>query len=187
MKHAENMNAADFASAGLVRNSDALEQIGFAGTYHVECRDKDGNLKWVDEIKNLVTTVGKNNILDNHLSGSGYTAAWYMGLISSTSYTTGPAAGDTSASHGGWTEDVAYSQANRPTAAFSAAAAGVKALTAALTFSINGTTTIKGCFLISVATKGGTTGTLFSAGLFSGGDKAVASGDTLSASYSLAA
>lgn len=143
--------------------------------------------KWSDKFDNLVTTVGKNNLLDNHLSGSGYTASWYLGLISSTSYTSGAAIGDTSASHTGWTEDQAYSQANRPTATFSAAAAGSKALTAALAFSINGTTTIKGCFLISNSTKGGTTGTLYSAGLFSGGDKAVGNGDTLNVSYTASA
>ena len=140
--------------------------------------------KWVEAFDNLVTTVGKNDMLDKYLAGSAYTAAWYVGLIGSTGYTTGAAVGDTMASHGGWAEDVEYSQAARPTTAWSAAAAGSKALSAAAVFSINGDgTTIKGCFLNSVATKSGTTGILFSAGLFTGGDKVLANGDTLNVSY----
>jgi len=123
-------------------------------------------------------------MLDKHLAGSAYTAAWYVGLISSTSYTTGAAVTDTAASHGGWIEDVEYSQAARPTAAWSAAAAGSKALSSAAVFSINGDgTTIKGCGLWSLSTKSGTTGILFSAGLFTGGDKVLANGDTLNVSY----
>ena len=141
-------------------------------------------VKWTEAFDNLVTTAGKNDMLDKYLAGSAYTAAWYIGLIGSTSYTTGAAVTDTMASHGGWAEDVEYSQAARPTTAWSAAAAGSKALSAACVFSINGDgTTIKGCFLNSVATKSGTTGTLFSAGLFTGGDKVLANGDTLNVSY----
>ena len=140
-------------------------------------------VKWTAEFQNIVTTVGKNELLDKGLAGSGYTAAWYMGLISSTSYTTGVAVGDTMGSHGGWAEDTAYTEGARPTSAWSAAAAGSKALSSSLTFSINGSTTIKGCFMTTIATKGGTTGVLYSAGLFSGGDKVVSSGDTLSVSY----
>jgi hypothetical protein len=173
--------------AAILKGVGINEQADMHGRYEITCRDADGNVKWVDFIENLVTTVGKNDLLDKYLAGSAYTAAWYMGLISSTSYTTGPAVGDTAASHGGWTEDVAYSQASRPTAAWSAASAGSKSLSAALQFSINGTTTIKGCFLISNSTKSGTTGILYSAGLFSGGDKAVANGDTLSVSYTASA
>lgn len=144
--------------------------------------------KFVDTFDNLVTTVGKNDALDKHLAGSAYTAAWYMGLISSTSYSA-VAAGDTMASHAGWLEAgianaPTYSQGARPTAAWSAAAAGSKALSAALTFSITSTGTVKGCFLNSVATKDGTTGILYSAGLFTGGDKVLANGDSLSVSYS---
>lgn len=139
--------------------------------------------KWQDRIDNLVTTVGKNNILDNHLSGSAYTAAWYLGLISLTSYTTGPAITDTSAAHGGWAEDVGYSNATRVVTAWSAAAAGSKTLSAGAVFNINATTTIKGCFLISVNTKSGTTGTLYSAGLFTGGDQPVVNGNTLTVTY----
>lgn len=181
MNEKANPIAASIASIG--RNSGMVEQAEATGRYIVECFDADGNLKWRDEIKNLVTTAGKNDALDKYLAGSAYTAAWYLGLISSTGYTTGVAAGDTAASHGGWAEDQHYSQGARPTAAWSAASAGSKALSAALTFSINAATTIKGCFLISNSTKGGTTGILYSAGLFSGGDKAVANGDTLNVSY----
>lgn len=170
------------ATGGIGRGGNMAESMEAHGRYLIECRDAEGNLKWADEIENLVTTVGKNDLLDKYLAGATYTAAWYLGLISSTSYTTGPAVGDTAASHGGWTEDVSYSNANRPTPTFNAASSGSKATTAT-TFNINGTATIKGCFLISNSTKSGTTGILFSAGLFTGGDKGVANGDTLNVTY----
>lgn len=136
---------------------------------------------WTDITHNLVPTVGKNHLLDSWLAGSTYTAAWYMGLTSTgATY----AAGDTMASHAGWTESTAYSQANRITCAFSAASAGAKALSSALAFSINASATIAGAFIASVNTKGGTTGTLGSASNFTGGDRAVSNGDTLSVSGS---
>lgn len=144
-------------------------------------------VKGTELVPNLVTTVGKNYLLDNGLAGSAYTAAFFLGLISSTSYTAVNAA-DTMASHTGWLEAgianaPTYSQGARPTAAWSAAAAGSKSLSAALTFSITSSGTVKGAFLTTVATKDGTTGTLYSAGTFTGGDKVVTNGDTLSVSY----
>jgi len=51
-------------------------------------------------------------------------------------------------------------------------------------FSINATTTVGGAFLTSDNTKGGTTGTLFSAADFqSPGDRSVVNGDTLNVTY----
>jgi hypothetical protein len=155
------------------------------GYFTAELRDADGKLLRREVFPNTVVTVGKNYLLDNGMAGSSYTAAFYMGLISNVSYSA-IAAGDTMASHGGWTESVAYSNAARITTAWSAASSGSKALSAALVFNINATDTIKGCFLTTVSTKSGTTGTLFSAGLFTGGDQPVVSGNTLSVSYSLA-
>lgn len=138
--------------------------------------------KWHDAAPNLVCTGGKNDALDKYLAGSAYTAAWYLGLISSTSYT-GVAAGDTMASHAGWTESTAYSQANRVAPSFAAASGGSKATSAAASFSINAAATIKGPFLSSNNTKSGTTGILYSAGLFSSGDRTLANGDTLNVTY----
>lgn len=163
------------------------EQAHASGFYTVECRGPDGRLKWADTIQNLVATGGKNDALDKYLTGSAYTATWFLGLISSTTFTA-VAATDTMASHAGWLEAGAanaptYSQTARPTTAWSAAAAGAKSLSASLTYSITGTGTVKGCFLTSVATKDGVTGILYSAGLFSGGDKVLANLDSLSVSY----
>ena len=179
--HQEKLAPAESAGSAVAFGGSVVDEAMITGRYALECRDAQGNLKWTDTVENLVTTVGKNDLLDKYLAGSGYTATWYLGLISSTGYSA-VAAGDTAASHAGWTEDVSYSNANRPTPSFSAASAGSKA-TSATTFNISGTATIKGCFLISNSTKSGTTGILFSAGLFSGGDKGVANGDTLNVTY----
>jgi hypothetical protein len=140
-----------------------------------------------DTYHNLVTDVGARYLLDNGLAGSAYTAAFYLGLISSTSYTA-VAAADTMASHAGWLEagsanTPVYSESARRTAAWSAAATRSKALSAGLVFTFTGSGTVKGSFLTTVATKDGTTGTLYSAGLFSGGDQPVVNTNTLTVSY----
>ena len=186
----EKLSAKVSCDAMISRGLAATEQLRAFGRYEVECRDKDGNLKWKDHINNLITTVGKNDLLDKYLAGSSYTAAFYLGLISSVSYTA-VAAGDTMSSHAGWLEAglanvPAYSQGARPTAAWSSASSGSKALSSGLVYTITSAGTLKGCFLTTVATKDGTTGILFSAGLFSGGDKPVSIADSLTISYSLA-
>lgn len=148
---------------------------------------------WRDDAPNVVTTVGKNVMLDAALAGSAYTVVGpYLGLIGAVSYTTGPAAADTMASHGGWTEagtaNAPTYTAPRKTVAWSAASAGAKAMSAAQNFLMTGAGTAKGAFMVyftgAVSTIDNTAGTLFSAGLFTGGDQPVANGNTLSVTYS---
>lgn len=162
------------------------------GYFVVECYGADGELKWRDGFENTVVTVGKNSMLDNFLAGSAFTQTGpFMLLISSASYSAISAA-DTMASHSGWLEaggaNAPTYSGNRKTCAWSSASAGSKALSAALSFAITGTGTIKGCAIVlgasAVNTKDDTNGTLYSAGLFTGGDRSVINGDTVNASYS---
>jgi len=143
---------------------------------------RDGRVIDAWSFDNLVTTAGKNDLLDKYFAGSAYTAAWYLGLISSVSYGAGPAAGDTMSSHGGWTEAGAtnapnYSAGTRPAISWSSAASGSKASSAAVSFTFSNSGTVKGGFIVANNTKDGTTGVLYSAGTFS--DKAVAASDVL--------
>ncbi len=140
--------------------------------YNVECRDAAGNLRWVEEVPNLVTTAGKTDLIEKYFRGSAYTAAWYLGLIATASPTL--VAGDTLASHAGWTESAAYS-GNRPALAFAAASAGSSAATA-IVFTMNATYTVSGAFVASAAS--GTSGTLYSESAFATA-RSGASGDTL--------
>jgi len=192
----EKLNAGSDSDAQVIRGGGILEAALLTGFFNAVCFDKDGKEKWRDIIKNTVMTEGKNLALDTFLAGSGYTVVGpYMGLISSVSYSA-IAAGDTAAQingTNGWKE--AGSGVNYPlyttprkTAAWSAASAGSKALSAALSFPIVTTGgTIKGCFLIygtgAVSTIADTNGKLYSAGLFTGGDKVVTPGDTVNVSY----
>lgn len=165
------------------------ERAKATGIYNVICFDKNGNIKWQDKVPNLVTTQGKNYLLDNGLAGTAFTAVYYLGLISSVTYTA-VAVGDTAAQINGsntWKEAGVLNAPTytgpRKTAVWAAASAGSKALSAALSYAITGTGTLKGCFLVTTATIDGTTGFLYSAGLFAGGDKPVVNTDTLQVSY----
>lgn len=183
----EKISCNDTTTASVVRGSSHQENVNVSGFYTAKCYDKDGNLKWEDTFSNLVTTQGKNDLLDKYLAGSAYTAVWSMGLIDSTTYT-GVDAGDTAASHTGWLEANTYSEGTRPAPTFAAASSGSKATSAAVVFSITASKTVKGAFLCSNNTKtyttnGGANDILYSAGLFSGGDKVVANLDTLNVSY----
>lgn len=277
--HTESLIASAIMAAGLAASGPVVDRLDARGVYTVECRGADGELKWSDTFDNVVTTVGRNYLMDNGMAGSAFTAAYYMGLISSVGWTnlnttlsalvsytsatgivsvtsaaahnllpgdtftlaavtgtganvpsligtfiatagttgstlnffvgigltittitggtltttSGTRIGDTMASHANWVEAGTasnfplYSQGTRPAAAWSAAAGAVKALSASLLFSIVTTGgTVQGAFLTTVATIGGATGTLFSAGSFTGGAKVVAPGDSLNVSYSLA-
>lgn len=150
----------------------------FGFVWRVECVGPDGKVKWVEENHNLTTTVGLNDILDKYFAGAAYTAAWYLGLVDNAGFSA-YAAGDTMASHAGWSESVVYSNATRPAVAFSAAAGGVKSTSAASSFTINSGGTVRGCFLVTDSTKGGASGILFSEVDFTSGSRAVLSGDTL--------
>ena len=172
---------------------DIAETAAAEGIYTVECFDSEGNLKWADTIHNTVVTVGKNVALDAFLAGSAYTVVGpFMGLISLTSYTAISAA-DTMTSHAGWLEaglaNAPTYTVPRKTAVWSAASAGAKALSAALSFAITSSGTVKGAFMVyntgALSTVDNTAGTLLSAGLFTGGDRAVVNGDTLNISYSM--
>jgi hypothetical protein len=179
----EHMDIEAAASTGLIARPDAVEKMLIAGKYFAECRDKDGKLKWKDEIKNLVTTVGKNDMLDKYLAGSSWsTGTVYMGLKGTGS----AAAGDTMASHAGWSElNISASSGARQSVSFSAASSGSKATSSAVSWSITGSGTVYGCFIVigGTSTNGNTTGVLFSAGDFAS-SRAVISGDTLNVTYS---
>lgn len=191
MKIRESVRAVALAMLALVGTSAAAEK-GCAprACFDVVCYDKDGNVKWRDVSYNLVTTAGKNDLLDKYLAGSSYTAAWYCGLISSVSYSA-IAAGDTMSSHAGWTEAGATNapnySGNRPALTFASASGGSKATSSASSFTFSGSGTIKGMFACSVATKDGTTGVLYNAVLFSGGDRAVVSSDVVNVSVTYSA
>lgn len=186
----EQMDAFDRSEGGVLIPRHAAEKMTVVGGFHATLV-RDNEVIWEEIFDNLVFNAGKSDMLDKYFAGSAYTATIYMGLVDGGSAPTYNAA-DTSASHAGWTENVGYSNAARPTTSWNAASAsgggsgaagtGSKATTATA-FNINATGTIAGCFLATVSTKSGTTGLFFSAGSFTGGNRTVANGDTLNVTW----
>jgi hypothetical protein len=149
--------------------------INISHRYTVECYSSDGKLKWIDGFENLVVTAGLNKYLDATLKTGLATPAWYVGLKGTGTV----AAGDTMASHAGWSEITPYSDSARPTYTPGTISSGsVDNSASKAVFNINASTTVYGCFMADNSTKGGTTGTLLGAGDFSA-SRAVVSGDTL--------
>jgi len=185
----EKLSPVESAAAGLVMVPNVGDSVEMHGTYHVECFDANGNLKWRDEAPNLVTTVGKNLLLDGFFGLTAQTAI-FMGLKGTGT----AAAADTQASHAGWLEvgganAPAYS-GTRKTPAWSAASGGSKVMSAAASFVFTSGGTVDGCFLNfnGTSAQDNTTGTLYSAGTFSApGARTVVATDTVNVTYTASA
>lgn len=182
----ERIKAADKVGASITRSGEVVNTTAIHGSYRVECYGADGKLKWSDCIENVITTVGKNDILDKFLKGSTYTQTIRMGLKGAGS----AVAGDTQASHGSWLE-VGLANAptytgNRKDVVMGSASAGAS-VSPAQSFAITSSGTVAGCFINNggSATIDNTTGVLISAGDFSGGSRAVINGDTINVTYTL--
>ena len=182
----EKSTSAETVSCAVVRNAGPVEAANGGGVFTLQCFDKDGKLKWEEQSHNLVVNTGLQDMNSKYFTGSGYTASWYLGLISGTSPTI--AAGDTLASHGGWTEvpvSTGYT-GNRKAVTFGSATTASPSVISnsgsASQFAMLGTYVVSGAFLCNAAS--GTSGILFSASTFSSpGDRSVVSGDTLNVTY----
>ena len=98
----------DKVSGAIERFSGFGEGAAGGGTFIFEARDKDGNIKWTAEAKNLTTNQGRQDMNAKYFLGSSYTAAWFIGLVNNTP-TPSYAVADTMASHAGWVETTDYS------------------------------------------------------------------------------
>jgi hypothetical protein len=163
-----------------------VNKSSFGGVYKAECYGEDGRLKWSEEFPNLVVNQGLAFINTQVFQGANYSATWYMGIIDGgATYS----ALDTMSSHAGWTENVDYLQAARPTMVFNSTTTANPAVIAsiAVSYTMSATATVGGAFLTTDNTKGGTNGTLLSAGNFTVGNRGLVSGDTLNVTYTFSA
>jgi len=176
----------DTVSSGLVCNAQPKVQARAGGVYKIQCVGADGQVKWEENTPNLVVNQGLQSMVSVYLDGATQITAWYLGLITGPGSGTTIAAGDTLASHAGWTEFTNYSGSRKAATFGTATTADPSVLNntaSPASFTISGAGgTVAGAFLASVDT--GTSGTLFSASDFqSPGDRVVVSGDTLNVTY----
>jgi hypothetical protein len=184
----EQSKAQDVVIASSVMRPTGADGARAGGVYTVTCVGADGQEKWSDTFHNLVVNEGLQDMNSKYFSSSGYTAAWFLGLVTGPGSGNTYAASDTLATNPGWDELVpgtAYT-GNRKAVTFGTATTADpsvisnSASPSSFAMLVNGTI-VAGALLASVAT--GTSGILFSVGNFTGGDKTVDNGDTLNVTY----
>jgi hypothetical protein len=159
------------------------QKMPVKGMFSVQHFNKLGELVGEYKFPNGIVDEGIEHLLDVGFHGVAATATWYIGLIDNAGWTA-YADADTMAAHAGWAECEAYAAATRP--AWTEGEASGRAITNAATvdFAINATKTLKGIFITSDNTKGGTTGILWSTGSFTS-TVSVESGDTFKVTYTI--
>lgn len=182
----EKAQSTDVVSSAMVCNGGADAKVRGGGVFRAECKDKDGNLKWVAESSNLVVNQGLQDMNTQYFKGVSYSASFFLGLITGPAASTTFAAGDTLATHLGWTEFTDYSGTRKAMTFGTASTADPSVISntaSPASFAITGAGGIvAGAFLCTVAS--GTSGVLFSEADFqSPGDRTVVSGDTLNVTY----
>ena len=152
----------------------AKDKLRVGGVFTVACYGPDGKLKWEDEAHNLVVNEGIDHMLNVTFAGATQVNPWYVALLDSSP---SPAAGNGMTDLSEFTEysgdrkeyvDVVSSQQATNTASKAS-------------FSITGAGAgVGGAALVAASTGDDT---LLCAAALSGGNRTVASGDTVEVTY----
>jgi hypothetical protein len=181
----------EVVSASVTRASSSDPSCSFGGIFTITCVDENNQVKWEETFPNLVVNVGLQDLNTKYFTGSAYTAAWYLGLVTGPGASNTYLAANTMSSHAGWTEFANYSGERKAVTFGTATTADPSVISNSASpsvFTISGAGgTVAGAFLTTIETKSTTTGTLFSVGNFTAGDKLVTSGDTLNVTYTFSA
>lgn len=163
-----------------------IENLILAPYWVFEARDRRGGLIYREAAKNTSMTVGIHHLFDVVFNAGSQEPNWYMGLTDANPTID---QGDTMSSHAGWSEITAYSETTRQAWQTAAAASrGITNTANKAVFTINADSTIVGGgFIVSNATKGGTSGILFAATANPAGDQSLDIGQTVTllGAYSL--
>lgn len=155
------------------------------GVFNVVCKNADGSIAWSSQFQNGTTDEGRTYMHDAAFRAGTQDTIWYIGLISSSSYSALSTL-DTSASHSGWVENTAYSESTRRQwdAGSPISSAGTTTITSGTpaVFTASASTSVKGAFLSSASAKNATTGVLWATGVFIS-DQSLNVGQTLSITY----
>ena len=157
---------------------DAIDNTKIGFKYRFECYDTDGNLKWEFTEENLIPDAGRDYLLNAGLNAGAQFSTWYIGLYSGNY---APVAGDTAATFpASATEITTAYTGDRHALTPDALLAGVwvNSVAPAIFVFVDATTTVRGGFISTTATKGGTTGLLLSA-VLAPSPKTVLAGESL--------
>lgn len=160
-------------------------KVTLSGVWDVEWLDSEGRVTSKERVRNAHTLEGLTHILSTEYGGGTQVPEWFAGLISNTGYTTGVSQDDTMGSHPGWTEATGYS-GDRPSWSPLACAAGIIVNSSNITFVATSAMVLRGLFITSVATKGGTTGVLSTTALF-GSTRSLSAGNGFRLTYTIVA
>lgn len=162
-----------------------MDNLQLRGCFHVTCHSPEGRLLWRERVANAITYGGLDDLLAAGFKGGTQRSNWYLGLLDAVSYT-GVSLDDTLSSHSGWTELTSYTSSTRPGWTTLAGQKGFLGNTSPRSFTLNANAAIKGLFLASDSTKGGTSGILWSTGLYAA-TRSLLSGQILGVTYSVQA
>lgn len=183
------MNFKQEAAFSIARGAPKLDaytppsqRMGIRGRFNI-VHERDGEVIGHYDMPNGIVDEGLNHILETEFNAGTPITTWYIGLIDNAAFSA-LANADVMSSHAGWAENSDYDEATRPE--WTAGTAATRQITNASTvdFSINDTNTIKGIFIVSNNTKGGTTGVLWATAAF-GSNVSVQNGDTLKITYTV--
>lgn len=177
------MSFGDFASACVERKKKVFHKCLLSGHFRAEVWRR-GDLVQVEECENGIVNAGLNYALGVIFRGDATSNPFYISFVDNSG---GPtyAAADTMASHAGWSEFTAYSEATRVDWGEDAQSGQSVTNSSAAVFNITGgAATLDGIFVVDQNTKGGATGTLWSTAEFTA-PLAVTGSDVVNITYTV--